>query len=145
MWLWIALACLLGIAACLQGATNGALGGRLGVAAAVAVNATVVFVAAALVWWLSPRAPAPSEALPWWIWLGGAYGLLILAAAAVVFPRLGAGPTTALMVASQLLTALVLDHLGLFGPRLEVTPLRVGGALLLCAGAVLVLWPRLRA
>ena len=145
MWLWIALACLLGIAACLQGATNGALGGRLGVAAAVAVNATVVFVAAAVVWWLSPRAPAPQEALPWWIWLGGAYGLLILAAAAVVFPRLGAGPTTALMVASQLLTALVLDHLGLFGPRLEVTPLRVCGALLLFAGAVLVLWPRLRA
>jgi transporter family-2 protein len=144
MGLWITLALLLGVAACLQGATNGALGGRLGVAAAVALNAAVVFVAALAAYFLLPRAPLPSPGPPWWLWLGGVYGLIILAVAAVVFPRLGAGPTVALMVTAQLATALVLDHFGWFGARLPVTPLRLLGVLLLFAGAVLVLWPRLR-
>jgi transporter family-2 protein len=103
-----------------------------------------VCIGAALCWLLLPRGPAPAEAPPWWLWLGGVYGLWILCAAAIAFPRLGAGPTTALVVASQLLTALVLDHCGWFGARLPVTPMRLLGAVLLLAGAVLVLWPRLR-
>ena len=76
--------------------------------------------------------------------VGGAYGLFIIAGAAFAYPRLGAGPTTALMVAAQLTTALVLDHYGLPAGKVEVTPMRLVGAGLLFAGAVLVLWPRLR-
>jgi transporter family-2 protein len=141
---WISLACLLGAAACLQGATNGALAERVGLPSAVALNAAIVCAVALLVWWFQPPG-APRAAAPWWLWLGGLYGLFILGAAAFVFPRLGAGPATALMVAAQLITALCLDQTGWFGPRLELTPVRVLGAVLLLLGAVLVLWPRLRA
>jgi transporter family-2 protein len=155
MLTWIALACLLGAAACLQGATNGALADRVGLPTAVLLNAAVVFAVALLVWWLQPLPPlpplqplqppsAPRQATPWWLWLGGLYGLFILGAAALVFPRLGAGPATALMVAFQILSALCLDRTGWFGPRLEVTPVRLLGGALLLLGALLVLWPRLR-
>jgi transporter family-2 protein len=151
LW-WIVLACLLGAAACLQGATNGDLAGRVGLPAAVVVTSVVVLSVSA-VWWLAARAAAPANGPPaawppagqFWLYLGGVYGLVILVIAAFLFPRLGAGPTTAIMVAAQLLTALALDQLGWPGARLDVTPMRVCGALLLVAGAVLVLWPRLRA
>ncbi len=138
------LAACVGIAICLQGATNGAFGQRLGIAAAVVVNLTVALVGALLAWWLSPRPPQAGGPLPWWIWLGGVYGLAILAGAAFVFPRLGAGAATAVVVAAQLATALCLDHFGWPGERVPVTPMRLAGVVLLVVGAVLVLWPRLR-
>jgi transporter family-2 protein len=109
------------------------------------INALVVAVGATIFWLVAKRAPAASESSPWFLYLGGAYGLLIIAGAAFAFPRLGAGPTTALMVAAQLSMALLLDHLGLPGGKIDVTPSRLAGSVLLFAGAVLVLWPRLRA
>jgi transporter family-2 protein len=78
-----------------------------------------------------------------WHYLGGLFGLAIIAGAAFAFPRLGAGATVALMVAAQLGTALLLDHFGATGERLALTPARLSGAVLLLAGALLVLWPRL--
>lgn len=150
MVLWIVLACVLGVAACLQGATNGLLAARIGLPQTVMLTSVVVLAASAA-WWLWARSAAGAQgalaapAAGSWLYLGGVYGFLILAIAAFLFPRLGAGPTTAIMVAVQLITALVLDHFGCMGGRLAVTPLRWCGALLLVLGAVLVLWPRLRA
>ncbi len=141
----ICLAVLMGVASAVQGATNGTLAGRVGLASAVWINALVVALGASAFWLVAKRAPAADPASPWFLYLGGVYGLVIIAGAAFAFPRLGAGPTTALMVAAQLSTALVLDHLGLPGGKVEVTPSRIAGAALLFVGAVLVLWPRLRA
>jgi transporter family-2 protein len=143
--LLICLAVLMGIASAVQGATNGTLAGRIGLASAVWINALVVVAGATVFWCLAPRAPAPTSPSPWFLYLGGVYGLVIFAGAAFAFPRLGAGPTTALMVAAQLSMALALDHLGLPAGKIDVTPSRIVGAALLFAGAVLVLWPRLRA
>jgi len=70
--------------------------------------------------------------------------VFIIAGAAFAYPRLGAGPTTALMVAAQLGTALALDHYGLPSGKVPVTPMRLVGAAFLLVGALLVLWPRLR-
>lgn len=141
----VVLAACVGIAICLQGATNGALGARIGIVGAVAVNLAVALVGALLAWWLLPRAEPRATGNAWWMWLGGLYGLVILAGAAFAFPRLGAGPTTAIVVAMQLLTALMLDHFGCFGARVEITAVRAIGAVLLLVGALLVLWPKLRA
>ena len=69
-------------------------------------------------------------------------GLYIIASAAFCFPRLGPGPTMALVVAAQLAVALAFDHFGIGAEPLPVTPVRLAGAALLVAGALLVLWPR---
>jgi transporter family-2 protein len=142
----IVLALCMGIASAVQGATNGALTGRIGLSSAVWLNALVVMIGATLFYFVLPRGAAsgaPGVIGPWYLYAGGCYGLFIIAGAAFAFPRLGAGPTTALMVAAQLTTALALDHLGLPSAKLAVTPLRLVGVALLLAGAVLVLWPRL--
>jgi transporter family-2 protein len=142
MLIWLAI--VAGCASALQGATNGALSGRLGLSNAVLINAFVVTLGASALWIVLPRGPSISAAaIPWFLFLGGLYGLVIIAGAAFAFPRLGAGPTTALMVAAQLCAALILDHLGLPSGKIAVTPIRVVGACFLIAGALLVLWPKL--
>jgi bacterial/archaeal transporter family-2 protein len=137
------LALLIGCAATLQGATNATLAGRSSLATAVFINALVLTVVAGTVWLVTRRSFASHPASPWYLYLGGIYGVFIIAGAAFAFPRFGAGPTTALMMTAQLCTALVLDHLGLPGGRIDVTPARLLGACLLLAGALLVLWPKL--
>ena len=140
----VALAVLMGCASAIQGASNGLLSGRVGLGAAVWINALVVASGATILWLVLPRGPAASAgSIPWYLYLGGCYGLVIIAGAAFAFPRLGAGPTTAWMIAAQLTTALVLDHHGVPSGKIDVTPVRLVGALLLVAGAVLVLWPKL--
>jgi transporter family-2 protein len=143
-WILVFIALAMGIASAVQGATNGTLAGRIGLSSAVMINATVVFVVALAAWLFTRRGFASEPASPWWMYVGGAYGLFIIAGAAYAFPRLGAGPTTALMVAAQLTAALLLDHYGLPAGKVAVTPMRLLGAVLLGIGAVLVLWPRLR-
>ncbi len=52
------------------------------------------------------------------LWTGGAYGLVYLLLAIWLIPRLGSGQVFVIIVAGQLLAALIFDQFGLFG----VTP-----------------------
>lgn len=139
------LALGMGFASCIQGATNGTLAARTGLWTAVLINAAVVFTGAVTLYFWH-RGGGVSDAnpdRPWFLFLGGCYGLFIIAGAAYAFPRLGAGPTTALMIAAQLTLALAFDHFGVPVSRSPVTLARVVGAVLLLVGALLVLWPKL--
>jgi transporter family-2 protein len=137
------LALVTGVCVCLQGVTNGALAARTSLFSAVFLNGLVV-ATGTLALWLTDRRPliAP-EPTPWFLYLGGLYGIAILACAAFVFPRLGAGAATAFVVSAQLVSALALDHVGV-PHRIPVTGARLVGAVLLLTGALLVLWPKLR-
>jgi transporter family-2 protein len=54
-------------------------------------------------------------------------------------PRIGVAMTISLIIAGQLITALVMDHFGLLGLEVrQVTPLRVAGVVLVGLGAVLI-------
>ena len=74
----------------------------------------------------------------WTLYLGGLFGFIIIAAAAFVFPKLGAAWAVALMVFGQTVAALVIDHLGLLGmEKSPMTPQRlIGVALVACGVAV---------
>jgi transporter family-2 protein len=68
---------------------------------------------------------------PWWNWIGGPLGALIVLAGAAVF--------ISLVVGGQLLCSLFLDHFALMGLEQKViTPGRVLGALLVLAGVVCI-------
>lgn len=87
------------------------------------------------------RPPGPSaEALrstPWWNWIGGPLGALIVLAGATLVSELGAALFIASVVAGQLLCSLFLDHFALLGlPEQPLTPGRVLGAVLVVAGVV---------
>ena len=84
---------------------------------------------------------APLSALPAWIWLGGAIGACLVLASTIMVPRIGAGALVCLIVLGQLLGALLLDHFGVLGTQRPADPMRIGGAVLVLAGAVLVMRP----
>ena len=81
----------------------------------------------------------PAIRTNWWLWTGGAYGLIYLAVAIWLIPRLGAAPVFALVVTGQLLATLAFDHVGLFGmePR-TIDGAKVLGAAFLVLGVVLI-------
>ncbi len=83
--------------------------------------------------------PGTAGQVPAWVWFGGLLGAGYVASVTVLGPRLGAVALVALVLAGQLVTALVVDQFGVLGfPRVEVTPVRLLGAALLVAGTLLV-------
>ena len=82
---------------------------------------------------------AATRALPWYAWLGGAYGACFVVAAAWGVPRLGVAMTITLMVGGQLLLSLALDHFGALGvPQQPLNLGRIAGVGLVLAGVLLV-------
>jgi transporter family-2 protein len=79
------------------------------------------------------------QALPWYAWLGGAYGAVFVVAAAFAAPRLGVASTITLMIAGQLVAGMLVDHFGGFGiaPR-PINLTRILGVGLVFAGVILV-------
>ena len=138
---FVLLAVVLGLAVCLQGAANGQLSLRIGLPLTLAINSGVVF-ACSLSWYLiahfTGRTPVERESAPWYLFTGGAFGLAILSCAAVAYPRLGAGTTVVIAIASQLVTALVLDHFAAAGKQVPFTAVRVLGVVLVGLGTWLV-------
>ena len=88
---------------------------------------------------MRPSTPA-SEAFrqaPWWNWIGGPLGAMIVLGGAALVSELGAALFIALVVAGQLICSLMLDHFALLGlPEQPITPGRVLGAALVVAGVV---------
>jgi transporter family-2 protein len=139
--LWMFLALAMGVCVALQGSFNSALAARAGVGAALVIN-TLIVLAGAVVYAIafSARPAWPAlDGVRWHECLGGVCGFLIILAAVLAFPRLGAGLTLTLAIAAQLFTALALDHWGALGlPAHPLSWPRAAGAGLLIAGAVLV-------
>jgi bacterial/archaeal transporter family-2 protein len=80
--------------------------------------------------------PAPSH---WYLYLGGFLGLAVLGLLILLVPRIGAATTLVLIVAGQLLMALLLDHLGFLGtPKIALNSTRLLGVLFAAIGAFLV-------
>jgi transporter family-2 protein len=99
---------------------------------------TVALVVVALALGVRPAA-ADARALPWHAWTGGFYGAVFVAVAAFAAPRMGVTYFLMVAIAGQLVMALLLDRIGAFGvPRVEISPTRIAGILLVLAGAFLV-------
>lgn len=87
--------------------------------------------------------PLPSQqqilGIVWWKWLGGLLGAAYVVSVVLVVGRLGGATTTGLVIAGQLVSALVLDHFGWLGfPQHPLSALRLIGALLLILGVYLI-------
>ncbi len=77
--------------------------------------------------------------VPWWAWAGGAVQALTAFSVLLAAGAAGAALFSALTVAGGTITAVALDHFGLFGfEQRDATWLRVGGCALLVVGTVLV-------
>ena len=126
----------------LQAPTNAMLGKAGGSPVLAALISFAVGTASLLGVWLASgnRPQAASFAgLPWYAWIGGAYGAIYVGVAAYAAPRIGLASLITIGIAGQIVMALLLDHVGAFGlPREPISLVRVGGAVLVAAGVLLV-------
>ena len=85
---------------------------------------------------------APGE-LPWWIWLGGGIGVVLVTTSLIFVPRIGSLPWFAAVMTGQIVAALALDHYGSLGnPKAVASPLRLLGAGLMIASVMVVVYAK---
>ena len=85
-----------------------------------------------------PLAAAWTQA-PWYAWIGGVYGAFLVLASAWATPKLGAGTTLVVIVASQVAVGVALDHFALLGlAHRGVSGLRIAGVAVVVAGAAMI-------
>lgn len=81
----------------------------------------------------------PSQATPWYIWLGGVLGAIFVAYITWVNQQQGMALTFALVVSGQIFMSLLIDNYGLLGSAVRAITLeKIIGSVLIIAGLILV-------
>ena len=137
------LVALSGAGLTLQMAWNARLRTGTGSPILATLISVLVSLISLLVVWASGTAERgsipPFNSLPKWAWLGGVLGVFYLVASLIAIPRLGAAAVFSLVIAGQMITAVVLDATGAFGvPQISVSTSRLLGAALLLIGVILI-------
>lgn len=72
-------------------------------------------------------------------WIGGALGVFFVMVMILAVPRIGVALSFSLAVAGQMLTALVIDHFGLYGvAERSISWPRIIGSVLVMAGVIII-------
>ncbi len=143
MWVFILLALMIGASIPLQIAANTELRTHLGHPFWVSVVIFAQGLILSLILALIIRSPAPKLAtfpsVPWWAWSAAALAILYQVGTIIAAPRLGAGTLVGLIIAGQLILALLIDHFGWLNfAQNSLNWQRILGALLLLAGVYLI-------
>ena len=137
------LAFAAGIAGAVQVAVMGRFGEQVGAIEALAFSlilSSLIASVALLAARGSVGGLADAAGAPKWLWLGALMGAFIVLTITVAAPRVGVVAVTALLIAGQLGTAVLIDRFGIFGvERIALSWPRVVGIALLIAGAALTL------
>ena len=143
-WILVLVALVAGTAVPVQFAVNaqlrGAVGGPITAAAFSFFVGTIVLLVAVLVAREGTPTLAGLSGAPWWAWAGGFLGAFYVAASIVLTPRLGAATAIGFIISGQVLASIILDQFGLLNlPVHPITLPRLGGAVLVVTGAIIVL------
>lgn len=130
-----------GVAMALQGSLNAVLGKVAGLwETTFIVQATGLVLAAILVFGFRVGDGSLLIRAPWYTYLGGFIGVIIIYAVARSIPVVGVAHTTTAIILGQVFTATAVDYFGLFGlHRIPFNWYRVLGTLLMAGGAWLLL------
>jgi bacterial/archaeal transporter family-2 protein len=141
--LFISLALCAGMMIPFQSAMNAQLGKTLQSPYFSALTVFVVAMISLALYVLVFRHPVPSvqnfRSAPPWSYLGGILGAAYILLIVICAPKLGIGNVTVMVLAGQLVAAMVIDHWGLLNtPVHPINWPRVAGILLMAAGVYLV-------
>ena len=141
--IFLLLATAAGAAISIQAAANGSLRANLNdVRWATFFSITGTIVTAVIVMlFIRPAFPSAAaiRSAPWWNWIGGPLGALIVLSGAALTQKLGAAAFIAAIVAGQLLSSILLDHFAWMDlPRQTITLPRALGVALVFIGVLLV-------
>lgn len=142
-WPLYLLTVLSGVLNPVQSGLTGSLEKALGRPFLVAVVSLALSLLCAVVGALATRQlgwPASkAAAAPWWAWLAGLAGFVVLIAWPYAAQRLGAASFTGLTVTASVMFSVLLDQYGLLGFEQHTAGWgRIVGAALMCAGVLLV-------
>lgn len=137
----IAIGILGGVAVGLQSPIAGAISERVGgTASSLIIHVSGAFLSGVLLVLRGGEQLGNWRSLTWYMWLGGMFGVVLYLTLSVTFPRLGATSALILIIMGQLFTGMVLDTFGWLGVAARpFDPLRLLGALIVVAGAYLIL------
>ncbi len=141
-WILGLAAVAAGVVIGLQSGVNARLGTQLGHPLVAALTSFTIGGTTLLILCLGLRLPLPSReqwTAPWWVWTGGLLGAAFVTAQATLPTRLGVTAFVVLVVAGQLLIALVMDQFGWLDLQVRpVTVQKLIGVVLLVAAVVLI-------
>ncbi|MBX3291799.1 MAG: DMT family transporter [Acidobacteria bacterium] len=140
---FIVLALVAGIMVPLQGAVNNKLAGALEspilasfISFVIGTLSLLVFVIVSGTGFSGLASAKNASAVAW---TGGLLGAFFVTASVVSIPKLGVALTFSLIVASQMLVTIIIDHYGLLDvPVKEASLPRIAGVLLIIVGVVLI-------
>ena len=137
------IAALSGVAMAVQGSINSALGKVIGLwESTFVVHLVGLLLVSALLFVCKLGNGCLTDIVkaPWYSYLGGILGVLIIYSVVLSIPKVGVAPATTAIVLGQVLTAGLVDHLGLFGlNKIPFSLYNVLGTLLMAGGAFLIL------
>ncbi len=142
-WFSLSLAALAGAAMAVQGTLNAALGKVVGIwesTLIVHLIGTVTVLIIIIAGGIGFGNLAKLTQAPWYAYVGGLLNVVIIYAVVRVIPQIGVGNATTAIIAAQIITALMIDNLGLFGMRKYVFHYTdIVGILLLAIGTRILL------
>ncbi len=117
------VAAVAGIAMAIQGSLNAVLGRFIGLLETTFIVhlAGTLVVLVLILFRLGSGNFAQWRDAPWYVYLGGALGVLIIFTVAFALPRAGVANATTAIIVGQVTMAMLIDHFGLFG--LEKIPI----------------------
>lgn len=137
------VALIAGVIMAVQGSLNSALSKVIGLLEAtfiVHITGTLIVVIALFILKLGRGNLANLADAPWYTWLGGILGILIVYGVMFSIPKLGVSVATTAIIAGQVFTACLIDHFGMFGlDKAPFTWWKLLGIALLASGAKLLL------
>ena len=106
------------------------------------ISVLVTLLSLALVWasGATERGALPVfNALPSWAWFGGVFAAVYLVVSLIALPKLGAAVVFSLVIAGQMVAALIVDSTGVFEVvQIPLSLSRGLGAILLLLGVILI-------
>ncbi|NYV27412.1 DMT family transporter [Streptobacillus felis] len=141
--IYILLAIFAGIVVTLQGPINVELGKSLGSDYWAALASFVIGTIFLILFMVITGQKAPTFAqfvnTSWWKYLGAITGAIYVLSVITIIPALGVGFATILLMFSQLVMAMIIDHYGLFGYAVKTFSFeRMIGVALMAAGIFLI-------
>ncbi|HCM89856.1 MULTISPECIES: DMT family transporter [Vagococcus] len=86
-----------------------------------------------------PKIDSEGNNLPWWFYIGGLFGIIIVGGNILVIHTLGSILTTIIFILGQLVMATLIDHLGIFGlKKRSVMPMQYMSILMIVIALFLV-------
>ena len=133
------LALLIGALISIMISFNSGLEGYVGSTYSVVIIHAVGLIAILIVATIKKEKIVIKEAIPFYLFLGGIFGVMLTLVNVITIGSIGVALTTALAVFGQLVFSSLVDHFGLFGlTKYEFNPKKLVGLFIVLVGLVIM-------